>query len=163
MTKSWKTFFPVRKKSGENNCRNTWQSIFKKLKSVFKMLFSFYPTRLDESRNPPWWTSSYALADSFMRLGVLVGSPRLGLCLFSIYMEVGVSTLHPIHLGSILSSISFIFVIRTTVGRKGIGSIHCFMSTRSFTALRSALDDNERNFQKIFHFIERWIGWRVRE
>ena len=83
--------------------------------------------RFDGRWSPLWRVDPFAKASYFV--------------FFSIYMEVGVSTLHPFTVSLFLTFIPLFFVIQTTIGRKDLGNIHCFMYTGSFTALRSVQDD----------------------
>lgn len=94
-----------------------------KVKSFSKKPFTSWSKRQGELFNAPWESSSYALMNQATLLGAQTGSSkRMASFSFPIYMEVGFSTLHPIH-----PSMEWAFlrlVIRTAVGRKEIPTRH---------------------------------------
>ena len=119
------------------------------------MLFSFCPIRLDESRSALWWTSSCALTDDGVHQSALVGPPRRVSCLFllssrakrrisetvcrfSIYMEIGVSTLHPLHRDSQN-------VIQRSGATKNLVYIKEWVFSISFTSLWMTIKEHVKN------------------
>ena len=113
------------------------------------MLLVFCPIRLDEFVGTPWCMRMFPKAHESLRFGVHGSPPRR----VKWRASKGVKGLvreafsFPYIHGSLLPNPSppsplafwevFIpsFVIQTTVGRKDLGNIHCFMFSRSFASL----------------------------